>query len=105
MNEQVSLQQFHKLMVSSNTLLLDIRDLDELVTFGRISLTQQHIPLNSDDAHEQFLQLPKEKIILVYCWLGNRSQYVREYLHNQGFNRVVDLAGGIAAWSEVYDVV
>ncbi len=45
-------------------------------------------------AHE----LPKDKEIVVYCRIGNRSAYACAYLAQQGY-KVKNLEGGIALWN------
>lgn len=43
--------------------------------------------------------LDKTKPVLLYCASGRRSAAAREYLLEQGFTDVVDMAGGIGAWT------
>jgi len=43
--------------------------------------------------------LEKTRPVLLYCASGRRSADAREYLAEQGFNEVVDLEGGINAWT------
>lgn len=43
--------------------------------------------------------LDKSKPVLLYCASGRRSAAAREYLIEQGFTDVVDLQGGIHAWT------
>ncbi len=43
--------------------------------------------------------LDKSKPVLLYCASGRRSAAAREYLIEQGFTDVVDLQGGIRAWT------
>ena len=40
---------------------------------------------------------------IVMCHAGGRSMRVAQYLSNQGFTNVANLAGGIAAWSDEVD--
>lgn len=44
-------------------------------------------------------ELPKDREIVVFCRVGNRSAYAAAYLAQLGF-RVKNLAGGILAWSQ-----
>ncbi|RYD79521.1 MAG: rhodanese [Verrucomicrobiaceae bacterium] len=41
--------------------------------------------------------------LLIYCHHGVRSAHVAEYLSRQGFTQVVNLGGGIDAWSREVD--
>jgi rhodanese-related sulfurtransferase len=43
-------------------------------------------------------ELPKNKEIVVYCRVGNRSSYACSYLSRMGYN-VKNLEGGIMTWN------
>lgn len=43
-------------------------------------------------------ELPRDKEIVIYCRVGNRSAFASTYLARLGYN-VTNLEGGIAAWS------
>ena len=43
-------------------------------------------------------ELPRNKEIVAYCRVGNRSAFASTYLARLGYN-VKNLEGGIAAWS------
>ena len=43
-------------------------------------------------------ELPREKDIVVYCRVGNRSAYVCSHLARMGYN-VKNLEGGIMLWN------
>lgn len=44
-------------------------------------------------------KLDKSKPVLLYCASGRRSAAARDFLVKQGFTDVVDLSGGIGAWT------
>ncbi|HHB12477.1 MAG TPA: sulfurtransferase [Chromatiales bacterium] len=44
-------------------------------------------------------ELPKDRDIVVVCHHGIRSRIVAAHLHRHGFERVINLAGGLDAWS------
>jgi thioredoxin 1 len=44
-------------------------------------------------------ELDKSKPVLLYCASGRRSDAARQFLKEQGFTDVVDLEGGIKAWT------
>ncbi len=45
-------------------------------------------------------ELPRDKEIIVTCRSGNRSGQVADFLREQGFSNVHNMAGGIVAWEE-----
>ena len=47
---------------------------------------------------ERAHELRKDRPILVYCAGGYRSSIAASLLRAQGFERVSEIAGGIAAW-------
>ncbi len=44
-------------------------------------------------------ELPKEREIVVYCRSGARSYQACAYLMQQGYDRALNLRGGIIAWA------
>ncbi len=60
-----------------------------------------NIAMNSMPAH--IGELPQDKEIAVLCHHGNRSRRVAEFLERSGFEKVYNIAGGIAAWSHSID--
>lgn len=59
------------------------------------------IPLN--DLPKRVGELDPEKNIVVQCKSGGRSQRAAEFLQQQGFKHIENLAGGITAWSDKID--
>jgi sulfur-carrier protein adenylyltransferase/sulfurtransferase len=41
--------------------------------------------------------------VVVHCKSGGRSQRIAEFLKQSGYGQVVNLAGGILAWSDEID--
>ena len=78
--------------------LLDVREPFE---YEIANLNGLLIPLGELPA--RFDELDKKREIVVYCHHGNRSRYATEFLLNQGFPSVRNLAGGIDAWSTEID--
>jgi rhodanese-related sulfurtransferase/glyoxylase-like metal-dependent hydrolase (beta-lactamase superfamily II) len=54
------------------------------------------IPLNH--LEERIAELPADRPLLVYCAGGYRSSIAASILQQHGFDRVSEMAGGIAAW-------
>jgi len=60
-----------------------------------------HIPMG--DIPSRLTELDPEREIVVVCHHGIRSAQVAMYLARTGFERVLNLSGGIDAWSETAD--
>jgi rhodanese-related sulfurtransferase len=77
--------------------LLDCREVSEVAT-ARIA-GSQHIPMREIPSRLAELEPHKSGRIVVHCHHGGRSLRVTQYLRQQGFDQVQNLAGGIDAWS------
>jgi rhodanese-related sulfurtransferase len=73
-----------------------IHPLDGAQAFDVLSMPMQEIPA-------RLAELPKDRPIACLCHHGIRSQNVARYLLQNGFEQVVNIAGGIAAWSDEAD--
>jgi rhodanese-related sulfurtransferase len=74
--------------------VLDVREPYEWADGGIPGAAQ--IPMNSIPG--RLAELPRDREIVAYCHVGQRSWVVAEFLLRQGFTRVSSLDGGIAAW-------
>ncbi len=79
--------------------LLDCREPEEL-TISRIE-GAVHIPMR--DVPLRLGELDPEREIIVFCRSGKRSLSVCSLLLAQGFGRVLNLRGGINAWTDTVD--
>ena len=61
----------------------------------------EHIPMRQIPASVG--ALPRDRHLLVLCHTGVRSLRVTEFLRDQGFTAVSNVAGGIHAWAEEID--
>ena len=48
-------------------------------------------------------ELPRDEEIVVYCRTGGRSGNAVQFLRQRGFDKALNLAGGINHWAEVVD--
>lgn len=48
-------------------------------------------------------ELDPDTPIACLCHHGGRSMQVAQFLHNRGFSRVANIAGGIHAWADEVD--
>ena len=59
------------------------------------------IPQN--DVPQRLNEIPRDREVVVHCKSGGRSQRIAEFLKQSGYSQVVNLAGGILAWSDQID--
>ncbi len=78
-------------------LILDVREPWE-ITAASISGTV-NIPMG--DIPSRLAELDPDRETIVMCHHGVRSAQVAMYLARSGFEHVLNLAGGIDAWSEI----
>ena len=100
MTPQTSVIQLKQLLDSgADFCLLDVREPWEvaLAAFPR----SLHIPLN--EIPRRLKELDAGSTIIVACKSGGRSEKVANFLLSQGFEKVFNLQGGIAAWSREID--
>ncbi|MCE5167891.1 rhodanese-like domain-containing protein [Paenibacillus profundus] len=79
--------------------MIDVRE-DEEVAHGMIP-GAKHIPMNQipDRLHE----IEQNGEIIFICRSGYRSERVCEYLQQIGVKGVVNMEGGMLAWSQLND--
>ena len=61
----------------------------------------RHIPMG--EIPVRYLELEPDDEVVVYCHVGQRSAMVVQYLRQQGFQKAVNLRGGIDAWARQVD--
>jgi rhodanese-related sulfurtransferase len=81
--------------------LLDVREPDEFTT-ASIDGTLQ-IPMRTVPSRLADLEPHRGERIVVHCHHGGRSARVAQWLRDQGFEKVQNMAGGIDAWSQLVD--
>ncbi len=57
-----------------------------------------HLPRNNLESRVEALVPDKERALVVYCESGARSAFATKALHELGYERAVNLAGGFADW-------
>ena len=55
-----------------------------------------NIPLNH--LQERIAEIPRDRRIAVHCAGGYRSYIAASILHQNGITRLIEMAGGLAAW-------
>jgi adenylyltransferase/sulfurtransferase len=81
-----------------NVFLLDVREPYEyqIAQIGGTLIPQNDVP-------NRLSEIPRDREIIVQCRSGARSQKIAEFLKQSGYSQVVNLAGGILAWSDEID--
>lgn len=87
-----------RLDAGDDVFVLDVREPYE---FAIAQIGGHLIPLN--DVPQRLGELDPKREIVVHCKGGGRSQKAAEFLKQQGFKNVSNLAGGIGAWSDKVD--
>ena len=82
-------------------LFLDCRESDERVTALIDGTTL--IPMSQLGARVGELEPHRNEAIVVHCHHGGRSMRVTNWLRQQGFAHVTNMAGGIDEWSQQID--
>ena len=91
-----------KLLIENSTekpLLLDVREPWEhriAALEGSTLVPMREIPTAADTLD------PTQEIIVI-CHHGIRSRHVAHYLESRGFDRVINLRGGVDAWARELD--
>ena len=77
-----------------DVVILDVREQDEW--------DAGHIPgalfIPMSEIQARLSEVPTDKTVIVQCRSGNRSSQVTDYLQQQGFTNIRNMAGGLNAW-------
>jgi adenylyltransferase/sulfurtransferase len=91
-DDELTAAEFNLLREKSNSVVLDVRDLDEREAFN---LGGEHLPLKV--LSDNLASINKKKNILCYCQTGIRSKKAAALLTANGFT-VKNLTGGLASY-------
>jgi adenylyltransferase/sulfurtransferase len=87
-----------RLDAGDDLFILDVREPFE---YQIANIGGKLIPQN--DVPQRLGEIDRNREIVVQCKSGRRSQRIAEYLKESGYSNVVNLAGGILAWSDQID--
>jgi adenylyltransferase/sulfurtransferase len=96
---QLSVKELKQRMdAGEDVYILDVREPYEyrIAQIGGILIPQTDVP-------NRLAEIDRDREIIVQCRSGVRSQRIAEFLKQQGYPRVVNLAGGILAWADEID--
>jgi len=96
--ENVDAKRFKELVDEGKGIILDVRTPEE-VAGGYIN-NASTININDADFEAKINLMQKDKAIYVYCRSGGRSSRAAAILEKNGFTKVYNLTGGIAAWEQ-----
>jgi rhodanese-related sulfurtransferase len=91
-----------ELQSGRSLLLLDVREpweFDVAKIEGAINIPMSSIPNAVDDIRER---LGDDELVVI-CHHGMRSMQVARFLAANGFDRLINLSGGVDAWSRLVD--
>ena len=90
----VDVQTTAALREQPDVMILDVREQDEWDAGhipGAVFMPMGQVP-------DRLSEIPKDKTVIVQCRSGNRSSQVTDFLVQQGFTNVHNMAGGLKAW-------
>jgi sulfur-carrier protein adenylyltransferase/sulfurtransferase len=87
-----------RLDAGEDVFILDVREPYEykIANIGGTLIPQNDVP-------QRLAEIDRDREIVVQCRSGGRSQKIAEFLKQAGYPKVVNLAGGILAWSDEID--
>ena len=96
---QISVQELKQRRdAGEDVFVLDVREPFE---YQIAQIGGKLIPQN--DVPNRLAEIPRDREVIVQCKSGGRSQRIAEFLAQQGYPNVKNLAGGIQAWAEQID--
>jgi adenylyltransferase/sulfurtransferase len=96
---QISVQELkRRIDAGDNIMILDVREPYE---YQIANIGGTLIPMN--EVPRRLAEIDRDREIVVQCRSGGRSQRIAEFLAQQGYPNVKNLAGGILAWADQID--
>ncbi len=96
---QMSVKEFKQRRDAGEEIfLLDVREPFEyqIAQIGGTLIPQNDVP-------QRLAEIPRDREVVVQCKSGGRSQRIAEFLTQNGYTKVTNLAGGILAWADEVD--
>lgn len=89
---------FYEKMAEQKGQIVDVRTPEEYKRGHLKEAVNMH--LYDKNFEQRIEELDKEKPVYVYCKVGGRSAEAVKIMKEKGFNSIVELDGGIDAWTE-----
>ncbi len=97
---EISVEQLkEKRENGNNVILLDVREYHEY----DIASIEDSVLIPLGELPDRLDELNEDDEIVIHCHTGGRSMRATNFLKDQGFKNVKNLAGGIDAWAEKFD--
>jgi len=87
-------------LLENQTLLVDVREKDELEVASYDVKNQLNVPLS--ELEQRFTEIPSDQTVIVACRAGARSARAIQFLIQNGYSEelLINLQGGITAWEQ-----
>ena len=96
---QITVKELKRRMdAGEDVQLIDVREPYE---YQIAQIGGKLIPQN--DVPQRLAEIDRNREVVVHCKSGGRSQRIAEFLKQSGYPQVVNVAGGILAWSDEID--
>lgn len=92
--KSISVDELEQRLKSGAPFLLDVREVEEMAD-GRIA-GSVNIPMGQ--VEQRLDDIPTDREIVVICHIGARSGYITKRLNALGYDRAMNLRGGMEAW-------
>lgn len=97
---EISVEQYKDIKDNgNNVVLLDVREYHEY----DIANIEDSVLIPLGELPDRMDELNPEDEIVIHCHHGSRSMRATQFLKDQGFKNVKNLAGGIDEWAEKFD--
>ena len=84
-------------------LILDVRETWECQLASIAPAGCEVLIMPMQPIHDRLMELDKTRPIACLCHHGGRSMQVASFLEHQGFENIMNISGGINAWSSQVD--
>lgn len=101
MVKEITVKELHqKIENDTDPFILDVREPDE---YDFVNIEGELIPLGELPQRVNELKGKEDEEIVVMCRSGARSAQACLFLYGKGFDKAVNLKGGIIAWAKEID--
>jgi len=90
----ITTEQLRQLLHMNRPLVLDVREPWEFEE-GHI---EGALNIPTSEFVERFREVPKDENVFIICEHAVRSKQVYHFLEEMGYEKIVDVAGGMSEW-------